>query len=290
MTTPDPIGAAAGTGGWTYVWDHPRKPHLHPVATPSGRVLTLVEPPDHPWQRGLWFVVKFVDGDNFWEEGDPAGWGVQRHMERPSVEDDGRTVAGDLTWIRPDRTTVAVNEHRRLTHVPLGDGAYAVDWDVTLQAPAGGVLDRSPYNGMWGGYSGLAFRGRADWHDTRLLLDDGVVRDRVAPQQSRWCDLSGPTTGHDALGDGEPGPGPGGVCVLDHPANPSHPVPFYATCRAGAGYGEGWANTVYAAFLWDGPRTLAPDEPLRFRYRVVVHDGVWSAAIADSAWHAYAAG
>jgi hypothetical protein len=88
----------------------------------------------------LWFVVKFVDGDNFWEEGDPAGWGVQRH--------DGR---------------------------PTFDGT-----------------------------------------------DDGVGRDRVAPQPSLWCDLSGPT---------------GGLCVLDHPDNPSHPVPFYASCRA-PGYGE----------------------------------------------------
>ena len=43
------------------------------AARPSGRhavgvVLTQVEPADHPWQRGLWFVVKYVDGDNFWEE------------------------------------------------------------------------------------------------------------------------------------------------------------------------------------------------------------------------------
>jgi hypothetical protein len=267
--------AAVEVGGrWTYHWAHRRKPHLHPVATPSGYVLTQVEPADHPWQRGVWFVVKFVDGDNFWEEGDPAGWGVQHHTAPPAVAADGLTVEGDLDWIRPDRATVAVTEHRRLTHVPLGDGAYAIDWDVTLRAPAGAVLDRTPYNGTWGGYSGLAFRGRADWEDTRLLLDDGQERDRVAPERSRWCDLASAA---------------GGVCVLDHPANPSHPVPFYATCRAGLGYGEGWSNTLYPAFLWDGPQRLAPGEPLRFRYRVAVHDGQWDTATAERAWGAFAA-
>jgi Methane oxygenase PmoA len=144
-------------------------------------------------------------------------------------------VQGEVIRIRPDRTTVAIRERRRLRHVDLADDAYAVDWDVTLRAPQDVVLDRSPYNGQWGGYSGLAFRGRGDWRDTPLLLDDGESRDRVAPRRSRWCDLSGPVAVVPA----------GGVCVLDHPDNPSQPVPFYATCRAELGYGEGWANTVY---------------------------------------------
>lgn len=298
MTGPEaaegPIRVTEGAGGWTYVWDHPRKPHLHPVATPSGLVLTQVEPEDHPWQRGLWFAVKFVDGDNFWEEYDPGGWGVQRHDGPPSVDSSGgvTTVEGDLSWLRPDGTTVAVREHRRLRHVPLGDSAYAIDWDVTLAnpGPEPSVLDRSPYNGLWGGYSGLAFRGRSDWTDTRLLLDDGTEHERVAPHRSRWLDLSGPTvpTGPDGPDARAGGNGAGGVCVLDHPANASFPVPFYATCRAGLGYGEGWSNTVYPSFLWDGPATLDPGEPLRFRYRAVVHDGVWGADRADAAWADFA--
>jgi hypothetical protein len=263
----------AGDGGWTYVWNHPRKPHVHPATTPSGMTLTQVEPPDHPWQRGIWFVVKLVDGDNFWEEGDPGGWGTQRHVRPPERTDDA--LVGDLDWLRPDGRTVAVREHRVLRHVDLGDDAYAVDWDVTLASDRDVVLDRTPYNGLWGGYSGLAFRGRVDWSDTRLLLDTGPPADRIAPQRSRWCDLSGSDVG---------------VCVLEHPGNPVHPVPFYASCRAGPGYGGGWANTVYPAFLWDGPRVLAADEPLRLRTRVVVHDGAWDRGHADAAWSAYAAG
>lgn len=278
---PPVVRFAAGRGGWAYVWDHRRKPHVHPLATPAGVPLTRVEPPDHPWQRGLWFVVKHVDGDNFWEEHDPAGWGVQRHEGPPAVVADGTgggTVTGDLAWIRPDRTTVAVREHRVLRHVPLGDDAYAVDWDVTLTTPRDTVLDRTPFNGLWGGYSGLAFRGRDGWR-TRLLLDDGVERDRVTPQASRWCDLSGTVDGRAA-----------GVCVLDHPDNSAHPVPFYASTRAGEGYGDGWANTLYPAFLWHGARRLPAGEALRLRYRVTVHDGAWGADRCAAAWHAWSSG
>jgi len=272
----EPIVVPAGAGGWTYAWDHPRKPPVHPAATPGGTVLTQVEPADHPWQRGIWFVVKLVDGDNFWEEWPrslvPEGYGVQRHVGPPTV--DGDTVTGSIEWVRPDRETVAVTERRRLTHVDLGDDAYAIDWHVTLTAGTPVELDRTPHDGTWGGYSGLAFRGRADWTGTRLLLDDGTTADRVAPHRSRWCDISGSGVG---------------ACVLDHPSNPSHPVDFYATCRAGAGYGEGWANTVYPAFLWHGPITLEAGEPLELRYRVVIHDGEWDLATADAAWRHWAA-
>lgn len=278
------VSFTEGDGGWTYVWDHRRKPHLHPVVTPSGLVLTQVEPPDHPWQRGLWFVVKFVDGDNFWEEGHPDGWGVQRHPDSPLVT--AHSVEGDLVWIRPDRSTVAIREHRRLRHVPLGPDAYAIDWDVTLVSPAPAVLDRSPYMGIWGGYSGLALRGRADWHDTRLLLDDGSVHERVAPQPSRWCDISGWV---DADAGGVSEPRAAGICILDHPSNPSHPVPFYATTRAGLGYTDGgeWSNTVYPSFLWHAPLHLEPDTPLPFHYRVIVHDDLWTHDQTSAAWHAY---
>ena len=101
---------------------------------------------------------------------------------------------------------------------------------------------------------------------------------RTSSNRSRWCDLSGPVAGVPA----------GGVYVLDHPDNPSHPVPFCATCRAGPGYGEGWANTIYPAFLWDGPLRLAPGDALRFLYRVVVHDGVWDAGRCAASWAAFA--
>ncbi len=42
------------------------------------------------------------------------------------------------------------------------------------------------------------------------------------------------------------------VAILDHPANVRFPPPWYASTRAET-YGDGWANFVNAAFLWDGP-------------------------------------
>jgi hypothetical protein len=74
---------------WTYHWDARRKPYVHPLATPAGRVLTRVEPDDHPWHRGLWFTIKYVNGENFWEEDPP--YGVLRHDSTAGCSGSGPT-------------------------------------------------------------------------------------------------------------------------------------------------------------------------------------------------------
>ena len=248
---------------WSYVADHRRKPHVHPLTTPAGHVLSTVEPDDHPWQRGLWYSVKFVDGDNFWEELPP--YGVLRHV-------DPRTVH----WVRPDRQTVAIVEQRRLDHLDLDDDAYAIDWQSTLTPPRDAVLDRTEYT-TWGGYGGLSFRGQAGWSDTTITVDDGTAHERAVALPSRWLDLTGTIGGETA-----------GLTFLDHPSNVRHPVPWYASTRAGIGYGEGWANFVNAAFLFHAPLTVAAGESLVSRYRIVVHDGPAEAATIDGWWDDWA--
>ena len=113
-------------------------------------------------------------------------------------------------------------------------------------------------------------RGAPDWTDTVLRLDDGAARDRALGEPSRWLSIVGTTPA------GGPDPAPAGVTILDHPENPRSPTPSYASTLADT-YGEGWANFVNAAFLWDEPLTVEPDHPLRLRYRVLVHDGEWAA-------------
>lgn len=248
-----------GESRWAYVADRAPKPFAHPIHAPNGRVLTVESPSDHVWQRGLWFAIKFVDGDNFWEEVAPFGTQTDEEVA-PGVH--------RIDWVRPDGT-VALTEQRVLSTVDVGRrGAYAIDWTTTLAAERDLLLDRTPFT-TWGGYGGLTFRGAPDWADTRLLLADGSEHRRVLAEASTWCDLSGPDAG---------------VCMLDHPGNPRHPVPWYGASRSRV-YGEGWANYFNAAFLFHEPLTLRPGNPLALRYRVVVHDGPWGVADGERAWH-----
>jgi hypothetical protein len=267
--------AVERAGRWTYHWRAPEKPFFHPVTTPAGHVLTRAGTTSHPWHHGLWFTIKFVNGENFWEEIEP--FGTLHHAAVPTV--DGPTLAGPVRWVRPDGTVI-VEEQRRLTHVDLAADAYALDVRLELTASADVELDRTPYVG-WGGYSGLTYRGRDDLDATFLLDGDtGRGREAVTGDRGRWLDLSGRIGG--AAG------APVGIAMFDGPGNPNHPTPWYGHTD-GAVYGEdGHTNFLNAAFLWDGPVVLAAGKTLTFDHRVLVHDGVWDAGRLEAEYASWA--
>ena len=291
---PDPTvdwqpGAVTVAGAWTYRFDTPCHPRVHPLRAPSGAVLTTDAPPDHPWHHGLWFTIKFVDGINFWEE--LGGHGVLVHRDDPAVvagEAPWETaVAGWVDWVEPDGVTVPLRQLCRLSHRHLDPDAYALDVSVRLQAKRDVMLDREPFNGLWGGYSGLTFRGRPDFVDTVITLADGVRDDRVLGERSPWLALDG-TVRHRADATGEER-AEAGIVMMDDPANMRHPVPWYASTRAATYGDDGWSNFANAALLWDEPLPLTEGQELGLRYRVVVHDGRWDSDRIEQAWHSWRA-
>jgi hypothetical protein len=94
---------------------------------------------------------------------------------------------------------------------------------------------------------------------SRLLFADGTTSDRPTPKISEWCDLSGVLDG--GLQQS------GGVAIFDHPSNPRHPTPWYG--------GTGPGHYFNAAFLFNEPMQVMAGQVLKFRYRVLVHNGIW---------------
>jgi hypothetical protein len=247
---------------WRYVYSGKPKPYFHPVSTPLGVCLTNFEPHDHVWHRGLWFTFKFINGENFWEENPP--FGTQETVAPPEIAHprQGRIeVASTLRWLRPGGAGVVLEERRILAHQEIDEGAYAIDLTTRLRAQADVLLDRTPF-GTWGGYGGLVFRGTRNWQRTQILLSDGSTTERPTGQRALWADLSGRLDG---------GPGlSGGFAMLDHPSNARHPSPWY-------GGAEKHQNYLNAALLFHEPLRLEGGRSLSLRYRVVVHDGMWTA-------------
>lgn len=245
------------------VWDAPR-PFVHPLTTPAGAVLSVEAPADHPWHHALWFTIKFVNGENFWEE--YGEFGTLRTLtieESPSGDDTVSETTARIEWIAPDGSTPRLHETRTIRTEAIDAAAYAIDWIETIEAPVDTVLDRTPFT-TWGGYGGLTLRGAPDWTDTSIRLDDGIERERCLGEPSPWLSIEGATP-----------VGRAGVKAFDHPDNPRAPSPWYASTRADT-YGEGWANFVNAAFLWNEPLAIGAGVPLSLRYRLIVHDGPWA--------------
>lgn len=242
------------TSSWSYDPSSP-KPHIHPLTAPNGRVLTRAVTPDHPWQRGVWFSVKFVNGENFWEEIEPCG--QQRHTDPGIVE-----------WVGAENDVV-ITEERSISAVD----DRTLDWTSTLVPGVDVVLDRTPYQG-WGGYGGLALRGAADWTDTRIATEQTDGAD-VIGERSRWCDLSGPDAG---------------VTLLDHPSNPRHPTPWYGNVANPLYLTDEQTNFVNAAFLFHEPMKVAAGQRLTFRFRLLLHGGLdeWTSAATAASWEDFA--
>lgn len=271
-------------GRASYEWAARRRPFVHPLRTPAGDLVTVEAPDDHPWHHGLWFTVKYVNDENFWEE--MAPYGVLRHQGRPTVSGTAAVgrAEGRLDWVRPDRETVVLTEDRVWAWEDLDTGAYALDLHTTLRPEVDVVLDRTPFT-TWGGYGGLTLRGAPDWVDTRFLLGapgeagETAEHDRILGTPGRWCDCSGRF----------PSGRTGGVLLLDHPRNPRHPVPWYGSTRNDLYGDEGWSNFLCAAFLFHEPLALAAGEALELRHRVVCHDDVWDVTRCATEWDRWVA-
>ncbi|EIQ00546.1 hypothetical protein OpiT1DRAFT_05092 [Opitutaceae bacterium TAV1] len=241
------------------------KPGIHPLVTPRGHVLTGWQMSDHVWHRGLWFTIKFVNSDNFWEERAPFGRQVTC-AGQPVLEPvgaDGARITHKQQWISPSGD--AVMEESRVIDTRLADdGVIVLDWDIGLRALRDVVLDRTPFT-TWGGYGGFSLRASREMHEVDFLLPDGKTVSSISGDRHPWVVMRGRMDG----GADERV----SICMVDHPENPITPVPWYAKSANGFTF-------INAAFLFHGPLTTAAGATLRFRYRLLYRDGLWNAAEA----------
>ncbi|NEA29772.1 DUF6807 family protein [Actinomadura bangladeshensis] len=144
--------------------DAPR-PHLHPVRTLGGTVVTETQPDDHVHHFGAGVAISDVDGANFWGgstyvrgEGPKILPNHGRQRRRTLRPVDGG-YAESLDWVGPDGTVLA-GEERTLTTRPVAD-AWALDFAFTLTGRTGKplVLQSSACKGRTGaGYGGFFWR------------------------------------------------------------------------------------------------------------------------------------
>lgn len=236
------------------------KPCIHPIVTPNGTTLTGFEMSDHVWHRGLWFTVKIINGENFWEENAP--FGVQRSIEQPSASfttpSDAR-IDHQLNWTS-EGTGLAVRERRTIEFVQR-DGYSFIDWTSQLTAEQHLTLDRTPYT-TWGGYGGLTFRTSREVHGASFTVPGGESVAQLLGDRHDWALLQGKVDG---------GPNRSvAIGIVDHPANPRGKTPWYGKSADGYVF-------FNAAFLFHEPMSVKRGETLTFRYRVLYRDGTWTA-------------
>ncbi len=245
---------------WRLVVD-PKQPksYFHPLSTVDGEVLTVFEPADHPWHRGLWWSWKYINGLNYWEE-NPKTQTSEGITELTDVKIDPRGDFGANAELRfsyhPPGQPAVMTELRNLSiSPPDAEGRYRIDWTSEFTAGNAPVnLGRTPLqneeNGKpYGGYAGLSLRLplKPDGWSVRTSEGKHGMPDSHG-QNARWLDFSGPG---------------GGIVVCDHPDNPRHPSPWYVHDRPPMSF-------FSPAVLFNAPLVIAAGKSLKLRYRVLI--------------------
>lgn len=250
--------------------------YLHPIWTPSGRLVTDDYPANHLHHHGVWWAwtkTKVADREpDFWNMGEGKG-----RVEFAALDDSwsGPVHGGfrsqhrfvDLTAPKP---TTVLNESWEVA-VFAGQKPDAGYWMFDLVSQQQCATD-TPLKLPSYHYGGMGVRGNWDWNGkdkTYFLTSEGETdREKGHATRGRWCDMAGDVDGARA-----------GIAILCHPENFRAPQPMRLHPT------EPFFNF---APQQAGDMEIKPGQLYISRYRFVIHDGPPDRAELDRLWNDYA--
>lgn len=260
-----------------------RSGYIHPLWSPSGEVLTRIQPPDHYHHYGIWnpwtrteFEGREVD---FWNLGSGQGTvRAEQVLERTSGPLFGEFKAqlDHVDFTSPSGEKVALREQWevRAWNVDPEQDVWLIDFVSTLNPATDEPLTIKAYR-----YQGFSLRATEEWNDDTavLLTSDGYDKSNANGTRARWIDVNG------VSGAAE---GTSGILFMTHPANFNFPEQLRIWP---VGTNEGVEN-VYVNFnpAQDRDWTLKPGSAYSLRYRMLVYDGKLDAKKAEQYWTNYA--
>ena len=251
-----------------------RAGYIHPVFSPTGKIVTDDYPSNHVHHHGIWApwtktsfqgrapdfwnmgtrtgTVEFVSLDRTWN-GRVHGGFVARHK------------AVDLSAPSP---VVALNETWEVVAYDAGSDVRIFDLTVTQTCATNDPLKLPKYR-----YGGFGFRGAAEWNgpgEAALFLTSEGETNRIKGNDTRgrWCYLGGKLDGAVS-----------GTAILGHPDNFRAPQPMRLH-----------NNMPYMSYVPQslGEFAIEPGRPYVARFRFVVFDGAADRAKIDAWWNGFA--
>ncbi len=249
--------------------------YLHPIMTPSGKLVTDDFPANHIHHHGVWWAWTHTEFDgrqpDFWNMGDGKGLVEFEAVDRVW---SGRVHAGIRARHRFVDTTsgtpvTVLNETWQVTAYAAGAASRYWIFDLVSeqQCATGKELKLPTYR-----YGGVGVRGNWAWNGegkASFLTSDGETdRDKGNTSRGRWCDMGGEVDG-----------GTVGIAILCHPENFRAPQPMRLHPT------EPFFNF---APQQAGDMAIKPGEKFVAKYRFVVHDGPPDQAELDRLCNDYA--
>jgi hypothetical protein len=254
---------------------------IHPIQSPSGQILSRIQPEDHYHHYGIWgpYTRATIGGKevDFWNLGDEKGrvdfsHVLSKKQAGGAAELTVRQNHVDLKAAAESR--IAMEEDLRIKVKPADKGRYQVDYTSTLQTaiPGGILLDDYRYGG------GIGFRATEVWGDANssILTSEGKDRATADGSNARWILVTGQSD-HPS--------GKSGILFMSHNTNQAHPEPLRVWPP---GQYEGKGN-VFIEFCpirhtsWE----IQPGKRYSLTYRMLVFDGEFTVQEAENYWKSF---
>ena len=254
---------------------------IHPIQSPSGQLLSRIQPADHYHHYGIWgpYTRATIRGKevDFWNLGDEKGrvdfsHVLSKKQAGGAAELTVRQHHVDLKAAPESR--IAMEEDLRIKVKPADKGRYLVDYTSTLQTaiPGGILLDDYRYGG------GIGFRATEVWGDANstILTSEGKDRATADGSNARWILVTGQSD-HPS--------GKSGILFMSHNTNQAHPEPLRVWPP---GQYEGKGN-VFVEFCpirhtsWE----IQPGKRYSLTYRMLVFDGELTVQEAENYWKSF---
>jgi hypothetical protein len=249
--------------------------YLHPLTTPSGKVVTDDYPKNHLHHHGIWmaWTKAVVDGreTDFWNMGQGKGKVDFVSMEKSwsGAVEAGVIAKNKYTDLTSGSPVDVLGDTWTVKTYAVGDAYRMIDLESDQVTLDGKTLELPIYH-----YGGIGIRGLEAWNgkgDAATFLNSEGETDRIKAngQPARWVRMTGKVEGG----------GVAGIAVLCHPDNFRAPQPARIH-----------PNEPFISYApqTNGAMAIKPGETYKSRYRFIISDGEADAALLERLWQDYA--
>lgn len=256
---------------------------IHPLYSPSGRMLTRIHPEDHYHHVGIWnpwtkttFEGREVD---FWNLAKKQGTVKCKDLtsiEKGSVFGGFKAVHEHIDFTAPGGEKTAIIEEWQIkvfTHNKNNNDLYMVEFISKLQCASDSPITLEKYR--YGG--GIGFRATEQWtkENSGVETSEGKTRKDADASRAKWCNVFGNI---DSVKSG--------ILFLNDPGNFDYPQPI-RVWPEDAVNGKGYMYFQFCP-IRDMDWKLSPGEIYFQKYRMIVYDGELNKDINERFWQDYA--
>ena len=259
-----------------------RSAFIHPLWSPSGNILTRINPPDHYHHYGIWNPWTKVYYRNreidFWNLGKRQG--TVKFIGYISNA-SGNVYSGFISLhnhIINDKPGIDLNVMNEIwdvkswvINIPGSGQVYMVDLVSLLSCatPDSVILDSYTYGG------GIGFRATEEWtnKNSRVITSEDHTRKDADATKARWANVGGSFADNTYSG----------IVFFSHPSNRDHPEPM----RVWPSDSNGGRGDVFFEFcpIRHNRWILEPGKTYRQKYRMLIYDGKLDSLIIEKIWN-----